>query len=413
MKNTCWLAFIFILAASNLSSVGAASTKTEALRAQAETNSAAQFRLAVLHFSGRDVPRDYVRARELFDLAAQDSNLPEAKYNLAVMYARGLGTEADLEQARILLDEAEKVAIQRQKFATAKRAKEALAKVQPPVQEKPLPSRPETAEHREASPPPSVPKTKPSAPANPDGPTPDPEAYASNDYPVPLLPPGAEPQAFGSGFFITEDGFFITNQHVTYGSRMLAIRVGQKTLQAALVSEDPRNDLALLKVQGKFRALPLMRESANAAQRVFTYGFPDPGVQGINPKFTDGSISSVSGLQDDPTQYQITVPLQGGNSGGPLVDFYGNVVGVVVARKRDKAKIGLDARGQIAFDIQTAQNVNYAVKSKMIFSLVDTVKGLVPKLRKARPTSSERKLEEIASEVEHAIGMVINFTPTH
>src|SRR5208282_2594685 len=105
---------------------------------------------------------------------------------------------------------------------------------------------------------------------------------------------------------------------------------------------------------GSFPALSISRaESADLGQEVFTIGFPNIVMQGIAPKYTDGKISSLAGMMDDPTEYQISVPVQPGNSGGPLCDANGQVVGIVVARLNDLTV--LQASGAVP------QNVNYAV----------------------------------------------------
>ena len=96
----------------------------------------------------------------------------------------------------------------------------------------------------------------------------------------------------------------------------------------------------------------------NLDQAVFTIGFPDIKLQGTEPKYTDGKISSSSGIQDDPNQFQISVPVQPGNSGGPLVDFSGEVRGVIVARLNEIA--ALRSTGTLP------QNVNYAIKSSVL-----------------------------------------------
>ena len=89
-------------------------------------------------------------------------------------------------------------------------------------------------------------------------------------------------------------------------------------------------------------------------------------IQGFSPKITKGEISSESGIGDDPRAWQISVPVQPGNSGGALLDESGNVVGVVVS------KLGLKA-AKTTGDIP--QNVNYAVKSTYALALLETYFG--------------------------------------
>jgi S1-C subfamily serine protease len=162
----------------------------------------------------------------------------------------------------------------------------------------------------------------------------------------------------GSGFFISEDGYLITNFHVVKDASQVKVKKGGDVYPAEVVHVDKDNDLALLKVSGKFKPLNISTNEAQLGQAVFTIGFPDMLVQGTAPKYTDGKISSLAGIQDDPRDFQISVPVQPGNSGGPLVDMQGNVVGVVVA-KLDEIAI-LSATGNLP------QNVNYAIKGKRL-----------------------------------------------
>jgi len=87
------------------------------------------------------------------------------------------------------------------------------------------------------------------------------------------------------------------------------------------VKVDPANDLAVLKADGKFEALPVATSRAvKLGSTVVTVGFPNIGLQGFAPKVGRGEIASLSGLQDDARSFQISVPLQPGNSGGALVN---------------------------------------------------------------------------------------------
>lgn len=172
------------------------------------------------------------------------------------------------------------------------------------------------------------------------------------------LPESDDLVASGSGFFISSDGYFITNDHVVRNARKVKVKIGTNDWSAVVLREDVTNDLALLKVNGTFKALPISAGDATLGQPVFTIGFPDIKLQGTEPKYTDGKISSLAGLRDDPLEYQVSVPVQPGNSGGPLVDQVGNVCGVIVARLDDMA--ALASVGSLP------QNVNYAIKGSVL-----------------------------------------------
>ena len=175
---------------------------------------------------------------------------------------------------------------------------------------------------------------------------------------VASLPDSKNLKVSGPGFFISEDGYLITNNHVVRNARSVKVKTGEYVFPAEVVRIDERDDLALLKVSGRFKALPISSIDAGLGDPVFTIGFPDIVLQGTQPKFTDGKISSLTGLMDDPDEYQISVPVQPGNSGGPLVDLHGNVQGVIVARLDDRA--ALLSAGSLP------QNVNYALKGRLL-----------------------------------------------
>ncbi|HEX4349631.1 MAG TPA: serine protease [Verrucomicrobiae bacterium] len=175
---------------------------------------------------------------------------------------------------------------------------------------------------------------------------------------VAKLPESSDLEISGSGFFVSADGYFITNDHVVRNAQRVKLKLGSTVLPATVVREDSADDLALLKVQGQFKALGVSKADADLGQEVFTIGFPDIRLQGTEPKYTDGKVSSLAGLKDDPTEYQVSVPVQPGNSGGPLVDTAGNVRGVVVARLDDMA--ALRSVGSLP------QNVNYAIKGNVL-----------------------------------------------
>ncbi len=161
--------------------------------------------------------------------------------------------------------------------------------------------------------------------------------------------------ATGTGFFITGNGFLLTNYHVIEDRPNLEVEVNGRFLPAKLIKHDAADDVALLKVEtATSKYLELGDEKGvTLAKPVFTVGFPQVNVQGSSAKFTEGSVSSLSGAGDDRRYFQISVPIQPGNSGSPLVDSSGKVVGIVTATLRS----GVSARG-----LEINQNVNYALK---------------------------------------------------
>lgn len=169
-----------------------------------------------------------------------------------------------------------------------------------------------------------------------------------------------DPVANGSGFFISSAGHFVTNEHVASAGKTFF--VGSKASgwrRAQLLSVNEENDLALLKIEAQTQPFFVQNsEQVTLGQTVATIGFPNVELQGLSPKFTRGEVSSLAGIQDDPTTFQISVPVQPGNSGGPLFDEKGNIVGVVSAR--------LDQDAAMAFTGTHAENVNYAVKSNVM-----------------------------------------------
>lgn len=177
-------------------------------------------------------------------------------------------------------------------------------------------------------------------------------------------PPATAPMrrvSSGSGFYVTADGHLITNFHVVDGCQRLARGDGT---ELALVASDPANDVALLKGPAVFDAAQL-RPSPEARQGedVLTYGFPLQGMLSSSGQLNAGMVSALAGLRDNAAQLQIDVPVQPGNSGGPLLDRRGHVVGVVVA------KLNALRVAQITGDIP--QNINFAIKLAPVLALLD------------------------------------------
>ena len=185
------------------------------------------------------------------------------------------------------------------------------------------------------------------------------EPTAKPSFP-PLRGPAApegRASASGSGFIVGE-GRILTNNHVVEGCTRLAARNarGQRVL-ARLEATDPRRDLALLSVPAGFGPPVIFRDNppVKIGEQVVTYGFPLSGLLSSGPTLTTGNVSALAGLRDNPLHFQISAPVQPGNSGGPLMDAQGHVIGVVVS-KLNAARIAEMTGGDIP------QNVNFAIK---------------------------------------------------
>jgi TPR repeat protein len=208
-----------------------------------------------------------------------------------------------------------------------------------------------------------------------------------------------QPVASGTGFFITEDGYLISNYHVVKDAARVRLLTGAGMVDAQVAQVDAANDLALLKAEGHFAALPVASSRGMAlGGTVATVGFPDPGLQGFSPKLAKGEIAALAGAADDARYFQISVPVQpGNNSGGALVDERGNVVGIVSAK--------LDAATALAASGALPENVNYAVKSSFLLSFLESVPGVETKLKK--PNTADEKFEDVVKQAQAATVLVL------
>ena len=175
---------------------------------------------------------------------------------------------------------------------------------------------------------------------------------------------GSDRGAIGTGFVIDKEGHVITNSHVAHGCSKLTASINGATADAALIADDQRNDLALLKAPvtvdrtAAFRGQPI-----RAGDSVVVLGYPLYGLLAAQANVTEGTVSALAGLNNDSRQLQITAPVQPGNSGGPLVDRSGNIVGVVQA-KLDAIKIA-----SVTGDIP--ENINFAINVSVLRTFLD------------------------------------------
>lgn len=193
----------------------------------------------------------------------------------------------------------------------------------------------------------------------------------------------------GTGFAISSDGYIITNYHVVENASKIKIKGVNgdftKSFSAKVMVSDKNNDLAILKIDDySFTTLgtipyTIKNTSANVGENIFVLGFPLTATMGEEIKLTNGIISSKSGFQGDITSYQMTAPIQPGNSGAPMFDKDGNIVGIVNAKHFG------------------AENAGYAVKTSYLFNLIDAL----PTTLKL-PTVNTLKGKTLSSQVELA-----------
>ena len=192
----------------------------------------------------------------------------------------------------------------------------------------------------------------------------------------------------GTGFVISSNGHIVTNNHVisecvgdVHGNL-----VGESAATLRVVSTDETNDLALLQATENFKDIATIRATAvHSGDPVIVIGFPFHGLLTSDFTVTTGIISSLAGVFNDTRFLQISAPVQPGNSGGPLLDTHGTIVGVV-AEKLNALKVA-KATGEIP------ENINFAIKTGALRDFLDN--SVVP-YRTSEP-AGEMKTAEIAS----------------
>jgi S1-C subfamily serine protease len=189
----------------------------------------------------------------------------------------------------------------------------------------------------------------------------------------------------GTGFFIHESGLIATNHHVIDDAKEIEINYMEKDqpkkVKAKVLVSDKDNDLSILKVDDpSFKSLEPLKYSfktgalANPGASVFSIGFPLFNVLGTEAKFSDGKISSKTGYQNAVNSFQTTVAIQPGNSGSPLFNDKGEVIGVANAI------------------IKEADNVSYAIKVAYLVNLMELLPE--PVSPPSRAIQTDMSLEE-------------------
>lgn len=169
----------------------------------------------------------------------------------------------------------------------------------------------------------------------------------------------------GTGFLINSKGYIVTNCHVIKNASRIVVRGlngdFNNRINAKVVIQDFNNDIAIIKTDEfetpKLAEPPFIisNKKTESGNSIFCLGYPLRATMGEEVKITNGIISSNSGFKGDITSYQISAPIQPGNSGGPLFDYSGNLVGIINAKHID------------------AENVSYSIKSSYLLNLINSL----------------------------------------
>ena len=290
-------------------------------RISAETGyAAAQNNLGDMYTLGRGLSQSLAKAAKWYHLAAKQGYVM-AQAKLGGMYYFGNGVPRDYIKAYMWLNLAAA-----QGLHPAAKALNALA-------DRMTPSQIAEAQRRSAAFRPRVAAAMPPA-----------RGQAAGDL--------------GSGFFVTASGLAVTNAHVVTGCRRIRVEAGGQAGTVHLLATDRANDLALLATGLHPGAVAPLRLTSQQGDAVAVYGFPLAGLLAPGGNITFGNITALAGPADDSSLLQISAPVQPGNSGGPVLDDNGNVVGIVVAK--------LNALQVAAATADIPQNVNFAIKAAVL-----------------------------------------------
>ena len=182
--------------------------------------------------------------------------------------------------------------------------------------------------------------------------------------------------ASGTGFAVSSKGHVITNHHVIKGCQKVKIHQDGKAIPATVVTYDPQNDLALLK--GDFRpsvVLSLSPRNSGLLEEIYVAGFPFGQRVSTGVKVTKGIVSSLTGIGNNFSQIQIDAALQPGNSGGPIINGKGNVVGVAVAK--------LDFKNILKRFGTLPEDTNFGVKTSIVKTILESKNISTPRANKS------------------------------
>jgi uncharacterized protein len=337
-----------------------------ARRAAEQGHVQAQYYLGTLYANGQGVPLNDREAARWFRYAALQGDA-NAQLNLGIKYDAGKGVRTDYIEAYKWLNLAAA-----QGNTTAMSARDKIVRRMTPEQI-------DEAQRRSTA---FVPQP---------GMKPALENVAQLDPDSPI-------EDNGTGFFITDDGFLLTAYHIIIDAQKVGVKRNKELLSARVIKVDPVNDLALLKVNGQFKAAALAStRNVKIGDAIFTLGFPSLKTPATDPHLVEGNIKMLSGPQDNPRFFQINLPLQLGNNGGPLFDAAGSVVAMI------------DLPGDTVIPKQNEAPVFFnALKSSYALAFLESVPQLVGLLKPPAATAG-RKFEELVKEAKESVVLVLAF----
>ena len=215
-------------------------------------------------------------------------------------------------------------------------------------------------------------------------------------YQTPYTQQEQQPSHWSGSGIALESKVFATNNHVVDGATHLFVYFPEtkEKYVAKTIKTDPTNDLAIVRITDpNFKGFPTIQYGFKKALEdvgtdVFVLGYPRVDTMGEEVKLTTGVVSSRSGFQGNQSQYQVSAPVQPGNSGGPLFNDSGELIGIVSAKHTDGA-----------------ENVSYAVKLSYLNDLIAS-SGESISLTKSSQIASQ-KLSEKCKAVIPCTVMVI------
>lgn len=196
-------------------------------------------------------------------------------------------------------------------------------------------------------------------------------------------PPKVQPGRYaGTGFLVSSNGYIVTSHHVVKGADSVYVEnASLGSFKAAVVHSDAANDLSVLRIEEPEVKLPKLSftvnsDQANLGEDVYTLGFPREDIV-----FGEGSISALSGYGQNPNSYQVSVPVNPGNSGGPLFNSKGDLVGIISGIQTETSGAAFAIKSSILLDV---------IKSMPLDSLHQPV--VLPKFNSMRTLS---KVEQV------------------